>query len=133
MVGFGHGPHAAGGCAVLERGATRRRAPHNAASYLIARALRHGRRELGLADGQGVLSDPRFGERGVVYKAVGFRRCPPSKHQGGSYRYALVDGDRMLSDRAIYLRHGSHAGARAAGATIVRVPARTAWLWQGAR
>jgi hypothetical protein len=39
LVGFGHGPHAAGADAVLERGFTQRRAPHNAASYLISRAL----------------------------------------------------------------------------------------------
>ena len=36
------GPHAAGGDVVLERGYTQRRAPRNAASYLISRALRMG-------------------------------------------------------------------------------------------
>ena len=96
---------------VLERGATRRRAPHNAASYLISRALRHGRRELGWQTVK-AYSDPRYGEAGLVYKAVGFRPCPPSKH-GDASRYGLQDGKRVLSDRAIYRRHGSHAGARA--------------------
>jgi hypothetical protein len=37
LVGFGHGPHAAGADTVLERGFTRRRAPPNSASYLLAR------------------------------------------------------------------------------------------------
>jgi len=125
--GFGVGPHAAGGCIVLERGATRRRAPRNAASYLIARALRHGRRHLGWQVVRSY-SDPRFGEGGVVLKASGFRPCPPSRH-GDRCRYALVENGKVLSDRAIYRRHGSHAAARASGATLVRVPARQAWEW----
>ena len=37
---------------------------------------------------------------------------------------------RVLSDRAIYRRHGSHAAARAAGAQIVRLPPRQAWQWR---
>jgi hypothetical protein len=126
LVGFGHGPHAAGGDMVLERGVTRRRAPHNAASFLIARALRFGRRQLGWRTVK-AYSDPRFGERGLVHKAAGFERCPPSKH--GPTRYALRDGSRLLSDRAIYRRYRSHAAARAAGAAIVRVPERVAWQW----
>jgi hypothetical protein len=123
LVGFGHGPHAAGGCIVLERGYTRRRAPHNAASYLIARALKMGRWRTVKA-----YSDPRFGEAGKVYRAAGFTACPPSKH-GSGHRYALREGGRLLSDRAIYRRYGSHAAARAAGKEIIRVPARQAWLW----
>jgi hypothetical protein len=71
-------------------------------------------------------SDPRFGEQGVCYKAVGFRQCPPSKH-GNAFRYALVWAGRALSDRQIYRRFGGHAAARAAGTAIVRVPARVAW------
>jgi hypothetical protein len=130
VVGFGHGPHAAGADIVLERGATRRRAPHNAASFLISRALAYGRRHLGWRTVK-AFSDPRFGEAGIVYRAVGFAACPPSKH-GNAFRYALVDGRRTLSDRAIYRRHGSHAGARAAGAAIVRMLARIAWEWRTA-
>ena len=80
VVGFGHGPHAAGGDIVLERGATRRRAPHNAASYLISRALRFGRRHLGWQQIK-AFSDPRFGEAGLVYKAVGFRAMPAIEAQ----------------------------------------------------
>jgi hypothetical protein len=132
VVGFGHGPHAAGGNLkydiVLERGATRRRAPHNAASYLISRALVYGQRHLGWRTVK-AFSDPRFGEAGIVYRAVGFQLCPPSRH-GNAFRYGLVDGRRVLSDRAIYRRHGSHAGARAAGAMLVRTPARIAWEWR---
>jgi hypothetical protein len=127
FVGFGHGAHSSGGCIVLERGATWRRAPHNAASYLISRALRYGRRNLGWQTVK-AYSDPRFGEAGRVYKAVGFRQCPPSKHRT-PWRYALQVGNRVLSDRAIYRRHGSHAAARAAGSTIVKLPPRTAWQW----
>jgi hypothetical protein len=127
VVGFGHGPHAAGGDIVLERGATRRRAPRNAASYLISRALRYGAKVLGWRQVK-AFSDPKFGEEGKVYRAVGFTRCPPSKH-GNAFRYALVDGARVLGDREIYRRHGSHAAARAAGAEITRLPARVAWLW----
>ena len=129
VVGFGHGAHAAhrGADVVLERGACLPGAPRNAASYLIGRALRHGRRVL---DWGRVLaySDPRFGEEGLVYRAAGFTRCPPSKH-GNRFRYALIVAGRVLSDRAIYRRFGSHAAARAAGAALVRVPARIAWQW----
>jgi hypothetical protein len=56
------------------------------------------------------------------------RQKIPLKH-GNAFRYALIDGKRVLSDRAIRRRHGSHAAARAAGATTARVPARIAWLW----
>jgi hypothetical protein len=128
LAGFGHGPHGAAADAVLERGYTLRRAPHNAASYLISRALRYGRREFGWRDVR-AFSDPRFGEAGLVYRAAGFTRCPPSKHRN-KFRYALVDAGRLLSDRAIYRRHGSHAAARAAAAVIVRLPARVAWQWR---
>jgi hypothetical protein len=106
---------------VLERGATRRRAPRNAASYLISRALRLGGWQIVKA-----FSDERFGERGLVYKASGFQKCPPSKY-GWDHRYGLAIGNRVLSDRAIYRRFGSHSAARAAGAQIVRLPARIAW------
>jgi hypothetical protein len=112
---------------VLERGATRRRAPHNAVSYLIARALRYGVRHLGWQTVK-AYSDARFGETGLVYKAAGFKPCPPSKH-GDKCRYALVVGERLLSDRAIYRRYSSHAAARAVGAQLIRVPARQAWEW----
>jgi hypothetical protein len=46
VVGFGAGPYHAAqpDAVVLERGATMPRAPNNAASYLISRALRIGRR-----------------------------------------------------------------------------------------
>jgi hypothetical protein len=56
-------------------------------------------------------SDPRFGEAGLVYRAVGFRPCPPSKH-GNAFRYALVDNGKVLSDRAVYRRHGSQSAPR---------------------
>lgn len=129
VVGFGHGAHAAGRVAdaVLERGACLPGAPRNAASFLIGRALRYGRRVLGWATIR-AYSDPRFNEEGRVYRAVGFVQCPPSKH-GWGWRYALIVAGRVLSDRAIYRRFGSHAGARAAGAAIVRLPARVAWQW----
>jgi hypothetical protein len=123
VAGFGHGPHGAGDI-TLERGATRRRAPRNAASFLISRALRMGGWPTVKA-----FSDPRFGERGLVLAASGFRRLPPSKH-GNAWRYALDEGGKILSDRAIYRRHGSHAAARAAGATLIRLPARVAWEWR---
>ena len=42
-VGFGRGAHASGGDIVLERGACLPGAPRNSASYLIGRAIRHGR------------------------------------------------------------------------------------------
>jgi hypothetical protein len=126
LVGFGTGPHAAGGDAVLERGMTRRRAPRNSGSYLLSRALRWGVRHLGWRSVK-AYTDPRFGERGLVYRAAGFQPWP-SSHVGG--RYALVEGARTLSDRAIFRRFGSHAAARAAGATIVRLPARQAWEWR---
>jgi hypothetical protein len=131
VVGFGHGPHSAGGCIVLERGATRRRAPHNSASFLIARALRYGRRHLAWETVK-AFSDPRFGEAGLVYRAVGFRPCPPSKHKT-PWRYALVEHGRTYSDRQIYRRHQSHAAARAGGASIVKLPPRQAWQWSAPR
>jgi hypothetical protein len=126
-LGFGHGPHASGGDVVLERGACLPGAPRNAASFLIGRSIRLGRKLFGWASIK-AYSDPRFGEAGLVYKAAGFRQCPPSKH-GNRFRYALIVAGRVLSDRAIYRRHGSHAAARAAGAAIVRLPARVAWQW----
>ncbi len=127
VVGFGRGAHAGGrgADAVLERGACLPGAPRNAASFLIGRALRYGRRVLGWATIR-AYSDPRFGEEGLVYRAAGFVRCAPSRH-GWGWRYALVTAGRVLSDRAIYRRFGSHAAARAAGAAIVRLPARIAW------
>jgi hypothetical protein len=128
-LGFGHGAHASGGV-VLERGACLPGTPRNAASFLIGRALRYGRRALGWSSVK-AYSDPHFGEEGLVYKAAGFRQCPPSKH-GNAFRYALVVAGRVLSDRAIYRRFGSHGAARAAGAAIVRLPARIAWQWSGA-
>ena len=75
-------------------------------------------------------SNPSHGERGLIYQAVGFTRCAPSKH-GNCYRYALIESGRTLSDRTIYRRRGSHAAARANGAVLARVPARQAWLWEG--
>ena len=127
LVGFGHGPHAAGADAVLERGYTRRRAPPNTGSYLIGRPLRYGARVFGWRSVK-AFSDPRFGEAGLIYRAAGFRPAGPSAH-GKPWRYGLLDGGRVLSDRAIYRRHGSHAAARAAGAELIKVPARRAWEW----
>jgi hypothetical protein len=132
LCGFGAGPHdgGVGVDAVLERGWTARRAPHNASSFLIARApLRWGQRHLSWRLVK-AYSDIRFGEHGLVYRATGFKPCPPSRHGSWGYRYALVECGEVLSDRAIYRRHGSHAAARAAGATIVRVPERKAWNWR---
>jgi hypothetical protein len=132
VVGFGHGPHSAGRCAdaVLERGACLPGTPRNAASHLIGRALRYCRRVLGWSHVR-AYSDPRFGEEGLVYRAAGFRELPLSGHRKG-FRYGLVWAGRVLSDRAIYRHHGSHAAARAAGAAIVRLPARIAWQWDAA-
>jgi hypothetical protein len=131
VVGFGHGAHAAGRAAdaVLERGACVPGAPRNAASFLIGRALRYCRRVLGWSNVR-AYSDPRFGEEGLVYRAAGFRECPPSRH-GKAFRYGLVWAGQVLSDRAIYRRFNGHAGARAAGAAIVTLPARVAWQWVG--
>jgi hypothetical protein len=85
VVGFDRGAHAAGrgADAVLERGACLPGAPRNAASFLIGRALRYGRRMLGWGTVK-AYSDERFNEAGVVYKAVGFRQCPPSRHRNRS-------------------------------------------------
>jgi hypothetical protein len=99
----------------------------NAASFLISRALRYGRRHLGWQTVK-AFSDPRFGEAGLVYRAVGFRQCPPSK-RGNGFRYGLAVGKRVLGDRQIYRRFGSMPAARAAGASIIRLPARIAWQW----
>jgi hypothetical protein len=129
VVGFGHGAHAAGRSAdaVLERGACIAGAPRNAASFMIGRALRYGRRVLGWARIK-AYSDPRFGEEGLVYRAAGFSQCPPSKH-GNAFRYALIVAGCVLSDRAIYRKFGSMPAARAAGAAIIRLPARVGWEW----
>jgi hypothetical protein len=129
VIGFGHGAHAAGrdADAVLERGACVPGAPRNAASFLIGRALRYCRRVLGWSNVR-AYSDPRFGEEGLVYRAAGFRELPPSRH-GKTFRYGLVLAGRVMSDRGIYRRFGSHAAARAAGAAIVQLPARVAWQW----
>ena len=125
-LGFGHGANASGGDIVLERGCCLPGAPRNSASFMIGRAIRHGRRLHGWRTIK-AYSDPRFLEEGLAYRAAGFKPCPPSRH-GDRSRYALVEGGRVMSDRAIYRRHGSHAAARAAGAAIVRLPARVAWV-----
>jgi hypothetical protein len=129
LVGFGHGPNGGGADVdvVLERVFTVRQAPRNAASYLIARALRWGVRHLGWRRVK-AFADPSFGERGLVYAASGFKPCPPSKH--GPIRYVLIENGRTMSDRTIRRRYRTHAAARAAGAEIVRVPERQAWLWE---
>ena len=102
----------------------------NAASFLIARPLRYERRHFGWPVVK-AYSDPRFGEAGLVYRAVGFKACPPSKH-GNKFRYGLASRGKVLSDRQLYRRFGSMPAARAAGAEIIRLPARTAWqrVWQ---
>jgi hypothetical protein len=130
VVGFGHGAHGAGTTAdiVLERGWTHPDAPRNSGSYLIARALRYGRRYLGWRVVR-AYSDERFGEAGILYKAAGFRPAPPSKHPN-RFRWGLVQDGRTLSDRAIYRRYGSLRGARAAGAQLVQLPLRMAWEWR---
>jgi hypothetical protein len=130
VVGFGHGAHAAGTAAdiVLERGWTSPQAPRNSGSYLIARALRYGRRFLGWRVVR-AYSDERFGEAGILYKAAGFRLAPPSKHPN-RFRWGLVQGRRTFSDRAIYRKHGSLGAARAAGARLVQLPLRMAWEWR---
>jgi hypothetical protein len=129
VVGFGHGAHDGGRCGalVLERGCTLPHAPPNAASFLIGRALRV-LRQAGWRRFK-AFSDPSAGETGAVYRAVGFKPCAPTKHGKWPWRYALRVGGRLLSDRAIYRYFGGHAAARAAGATIVKVPARVAWEW----
>ena len=79
-VGFGNGPHSGGRGvdAVLERGFTRRRAPRNSGSYLIGAALRFCRRTYGWGSVRSY-TDPGLNERGIVLKAAGFTRCPPSR------------------------------------------------------
>jgi hypothetical protein len=52
---------------------------------------------------------------------------PLEARHGKRFRYALAEGERIMSDRAIYRRRGSHAAALAAGAELVRLPARIAW------
>ena len=123
-VGFGPGAHASGGDVVLERGTCLPGAPRNAGSFLIGRAIRHGSRAHGWGHVR-AYSDERFGEEGLAYRAAGFTPCPPSRH-GKAFRYGLVAGGRVLSDRAIARRFGSYGAARAAGAAIVRLPARVA-------
>jgi hypothetical protein len=123
--GFGWGINRFDACAVLERGFCTRDAPRNSASYLIGRALRYGRRFLGWRVVR-AYSDERFGEAGIVYRAANFRPLP-SRH--GPYRYETICDGRQWSDRATRRRFGSHAAARAAGASIVCVPARRAWQW----
>jgi hypothetical protein len=128
VAGFGEGAHDASRCGalVLERGCTLPHAPPNAASFLIGRALR-ALRQVGWKRFK-AYSDPAAGETGAVYRAAGFRRCAPSKHGTWPWRYALQVGNRLLSDRAIRRRFGTYAAARGAGGTIVKVPARLAWV-----
>jgi hypothetical protein len=128
LVGFGNGAHAAGcGChAVLERGWTDPSAPRNSGSHLIGRALRYGRRYLGWRTVKS-FSDPRFGEQGLLYRACGF--VPYKTKHLNRFRWGLVDGTRVLSDRVIYRKFGSLGAARAAGATLVQLPLRQGWLW----
>ena len=127
-LGLGRGPHGCGADIVLERGACLPGAPRNAASFLIGRAIRLGPKVHGWTSVR-AYSDPRFGETGLIYRVAGFKACPPSKH-GKRFRYALVAGGRVLSDRAIIRRFGSYGAARAAAAAIVRLPARVAWEWR---
>ena len=127
VVGFGHGAHDAGRCGalVLERGLTLLHAPPNAATHLIGRALR-ALRQMGWRRFK-AYSDRAAGETGAIYRAAGFKPCAPTKHGKWRWRYAVIVSGRSLSDRAIYRRYGGHAAARAAGATIVKVPARVAF------
>jgi hypothetical protein len=126
VVGFGPGPGPGGAGKAdelaLERGVTLLHAPRNAATFLIARALR-ALRQQGFRAFK-AYTDPAAGETGAIYRALGWLRLP-SRH--GPWRYALAIAGRSLSDRAIYRRFGSTAAARAAGAAIVRTPARVAW------
>jgi hypothetical protein len=128
VVGFGHGAHDAGRCGalVLERGFTMLHAPPNAATHLIGRALR-ALRQAGWRRFK-AYADAAAGETGAIYRAAGFRPCASTRWP---WRYALIVGGKMLSDRAIYRRFGGHAAARAAGAAIVKVPTRIAWEWRG--
>jgi hypothetical protein len=127
VVGFAPGAHDAGRCGalVLERGCVQPHAPPNAASHLIGRAIRT-LRQMGWRRFK-AYSDPAAGETGAVYRAAGFRRCAPTKHGSWPWRYALLIGGKTLSDRDIRRRFGTFAGARAAGGTIIKVPARIAW------
>ena len=125
-LGFGPGPLGGGACCtVLERGCCVPGTPPNAPSYLIGRALRHGRRVHGWRT-IAAYSDSRFGEAGIAYRAAGFKPYP-SKH--GKIRYGLVVGGAILSDRSIYRKFGSHGAARDAGAAVIALPARQAWQW----
>jgi hypothetical protein len=123
-VGFGHGAHDASKCGalILERGCCVPHAPPNAASFLIGRALR-ALRKLGYQRFK-AYADPAAGETGAIYAATGFR---PVASTRWPWRYALQVGAKVLSDRGIYRYFEGHAAARAAGAEIVKVPARSAW------
>jgi hypothetical protein len=72
-------------------------------------------------------ADVAAGETGAIYRAAGFQPCGPTKHGTWRWRYALMIGGKLWSDRAIYRRCGNHAAARAAGAMIIKVPARVAY------
>jgi hypothetical protein len=128
-VGFSNqGPHAAtraDGTVNLGRGFCLPEAGANAGSFLIGRAIRWGRRWLGWRRVI-AFSDPRFGERGGVYRGAGFVPSAPSKH-GKAFRYGLIENGRVLSDRAIQRKFGSHKAAREADAIIVTIPARVRW------
>ena len=127
VFGFGHG-RMAGGDAVLERGATLRRAPPNAASYRIARALRHGRRELGSARRRRLGYHPRFGEAGW---SQGRRLQALPAIEASRWR-SLCAGRRERSDaerprhlHAPWLARRSPGQRRDDGSR----PARQAWQW----
>ena len=121
LVGFGHGPHAAGGNAVPERGYTRRRAPANAASYLISRALR-----LGGWSHVKAYSDPRFGEQAWSM------RQPASS--AARRRGMAIRADTPWSRAGVCSATARSTGAtvrmprRGRPATLIRVPA----AWHGA-
>jgi hypothetical protein len=71
-------------------------------------------------------ADPADGEAGAIYRALGWRPLAPT--HGKRWCHALIDAGRVMSDRAIYRRHGSHEAARASGALIVRRLARVGWV-----
>ena len=89
VVGFGHGPHAAGqgGALVLESDA-----PANAGTFLIGRALRL-LRKLGWRRFK-AYSDPAAGETGVIYRALAWR--PASSRHGKPWRYTPRGGTDLF-------------------------------------
>ncbi|MFH5772710.1 hypothetical protein ACHFJ0_00585 [Paracoccus sp. NGMCC 1.201697] len=116
--------------ACLIRGCTTPGAHQHAASWLISRACRALRR-----DGVRKIiaySDVLAGERGVIYRAAGFKLAEMKAKTRFRVRPPGIRWHQhglCYSDR--WLRHGgrnwSHATARANGFKVERIPQRQRW------